>query len=264
MKMTFGERMKAMREEHGLSLRKLGNKLKFNEGYLSRVERSLIPPSDRLVRAIAEEFNAPGMFRIASKIVPNDFITVQYGQGKSGYMGDGFITARYGQGKTGELLRHIELIELRERYPEHDPWARYDQNFPDMIDDSDLDNIEGIKFLHEIGITPEDIHLYPPLRKKLIELAALNAQVYPDRQNESERHIYLKGMLDGIRQAFSLLKKTQSEQKDYILLAAFYEPEIASAISDFLETLKKLDDKRAAKGQAPISEKSEQFPVKRE
>ncbi|MEA5024569.1 hypothetical protein SDC9_20792 [bioreactor metagenome] len=52
----FGEYLYQLRTKRGLSLLKLGAHLGTHAGYLSQVERGLVPPHDELVQGIAEFF----------------------------------------------------------------------------------------------------------------------------------------------------------------------------------------------------------------
>jgi transcriptional regulator with XRE-family HTH domain len=63
-----------LRKKHGLSIRSLGKKLGVADSYLSRVERNLVPASDKLLLSLTEEFQAPELFRLAGKIMPADFM----------------------------------------------------------------------------------------------------------------------------------------------------------------------------------------------
>jgi transcriptional regulator with XRE-family HTH domain len=57
---TFGERMRALMAERGLSLRKLAKSVHYDLGYLSKVSRDLKPPSQELAQALDAALDAAG------------------------------------------------------------------------------------------------------------------------------------------------------------------------------------------------------------
>ena len=58
--MTFGEKMRALLAERGISLHKLAKRLPANQGYLSRVARDLKPPSPEMAKRIDTALGAGG------------------------------------------------------------------------------------------------------------------------------------------------------------------------------------------------------------
>ena len=71
---TFGTRVRTLREEAGLSLRKLAKLLGMSPAYLSKLERDLLPPpSGEYICSIADvlETNKDDLLAIAGKIAPD-------------------------------------------------------------------------------------------------------------------------------------------------------------------------------------------------
>ena len=57
---TFGEKMRALMAERGISLHKLAKTIPANQGYLSRISRDLKQPSPEMAKRIDTELNAGG------------------------------------------------------------------------------------------------------------------------------------------------------------------------------------------------------------
>ncbi len=233
--MTFGEKLKSLRTEYGYSLAELGKKLGVTASYLSRVERGKAPPSDRLVYVVAKEFNAPHVFDLAGKDIPNDF---PY---------------------TPPRMSEEDQNNLRKTYPESDPYAKYakyNKKYPDLLDDLDVEQLFNLEILSE------DMYMHPTLRKEVIKWRQWNADTYTIEDNNELGQQYItaarlmkSGYVDGIRFAYASLKQVKKEKGDYVLLSAFYEPETAKAIADYLETLRRLLSKdKEATGQVTIFE----------
>jgi transcriptional regulator with XRE-family HTH domain len=58
--MTFGERMRALMAERGISLRQLAKTVHYDVGGLSKVSRDLKPPSPQMARALDDALDASG------------------------------------------------------------------------------------------------------------------------------------------------------------------------------------------------------------
>lgn len=69
----FGNFVKKLRQERGLTLRKLGKAIDVDPAYISRIERGLAPPSMSVLRALADFFNSPELFDLAGRKIPPDF-----------------------------------------------------------------------------------------------------------------------------------------------------------------------------------------------
>lgn len=74
---TFGEWLKEKRNTNGLSQVKLAKKIGIDKGYLSQVEAGLRPPSEGLLKALAEYFsiNEDEIRYVAGKI-PEDIAKI--------------------------------------------------------------------------------------------------------------------------------------------------------------------------------------------
>lgn len=259
---SFGKRVKSLREGRGYSLRELGKKLGVSASHISRVERGLAPPSPKLVRLLAEEFEAPDLFVLAGRKVPSDFFRERE-EDREGGTGGGKTALRefLERHKRGDSER-----EIRERYPDKDPFLAYGRDFPDLEDFG-----EEAPFFYDIGLRPEEAHLFPPLRKRVIDLLVqaqsikeegidleIGYQLWREKAKEDDqwpkwaegfenfekllesfgRYNRVIGRKEGIKEALEVLKQTQKEKGDYCLLAAFYEPETARALAGFLEFLR--------------------------
>ncbi len=68
--MTFGEILRQRRQEVGLSLRALAQRLGIDPAYLSRVEKGRVPPSEQLLRGLsaALEWNVDELFLLAGRL----------------------------------------------------------------------------------------------------------------------------------------------------------------------------------------------------
>jgi len=55
--MSFGQRIKGLRNSLGISLKSLSARLKIDRAYLSRVEAEKVPPSDGLISRLAAVLN---------------------------------------------------------------------------------------------------------------------------------------------------------------------------------------------------------------
>ena len=66
----LGSHIRRCRQQAGLSLRKLAELAHVDPAYLSRVEHSMVPPSDALVRAVADATGtkAEELFLLAGRI----------------------------------------------------------------------------------------------------------------------------------------------------------------------------------------------------
>jgi len=219
--MPFGEYLTALREKRNIGLVALGKKMKFSPSYLSRVEHNTVPPSDKLLNALVRELKDFGLYAAAGKVIPEDFLPR----------------------KLLDLTRLVPEAEKQwaiDSYPQSDPWGGYGHDLPDLLDDSDL-SLENVDRLYELGIMPGDIDIYPPLRKKIYGTAFLKSQWPHTNDKERElQHNFLDGEVAGIKEAFEVFNKIQRENGNYALLAAFYSPQIAKALDNYLQTLKEL------------------------
>ena len=68
--MTFGEKMRALMAERGISLRRLARETFDDVGHLSRVSRDLKPPSEELARALDGILHADGELLALAKVSP--------------------------------------------------------------------------------------------------------------------------------------------------------------------------------------------------
>ena len=246
--MNFRERLKDLRKERGLSLRQLAKQIGYGPAYISRVENNL-HPSEKLVRALAEEFKDSGgldLFYLAGMVIPPDF-----------QEGTSFERRQklFPRGPEDDAI-------LDGLYPDKDPFEEYDgynsKSFPDIL--HALKDPEYREYLWDHGVDQSIISIFPPLRKLLIANIILAQQTellekyeLTDIQDvckiagidiEAElkkyEHRYrLEGVQDGIRLALSTLKDVLQGQGDYYLQAAFYPPQVARAIADFLAILKR-------------------------
>jgi transcriptional regulator with XRE-family HTH domain len=68
--MTFGQRIKELRNSLGISLKSLSARLKIDRAYLSRVEAGKVPPSDGLISRLADVLNydRDELFLLAGRI----------------------------------------------------------------------------------------------------------------------------------------------------------------------------------------------------
>ena len=68
--MTFGQRIKELRNSLGISLKSLSAKLKIDRAYLSRVEAGKVPPSDGLISRLADvlDYDRDELFLLAGRI----------------------------------------------------------------------------------------------------------------------------------------------------------------------------------------------------
>jgi len=57
--MSFGSKLKELRTVGGMSLRELAAKLKVNHAYLSRLENSSVPPSNKILKQLSRFFSIP-------------------------------------------------------------------------------------------------------------------------------------------------------------------------------------------------------------
>lgn len=55
---TFGEELRRLREQRGLSLKKFAKLVHYDAGYLSKIENSLKPPTETLAKACDEALGA--------------------------------------------------------------------------------------------------------------------------------------------------------------------------------------------------------------
>ena len=77
--MTFGLRIKELRNSLGISLKSLSGRLKIDRAYLSRVEAGKVPPSDGLIGRLADvlHYNRDELFLLAGRI-PDSLMTEVY------------------------------------------------------------------------------------------------------------------------------------------------------------------------------------------
>ena len=66
---TFGERLRAARQDAGWSLRELAARVHYNTGYLSKIENGLKPPQPALARRCDAELEAGGALVDAARVV---------------------------------------------------------------------------------------------------------------------------------------------------------------------------------------------------
>jgi len=68
--MTFGQRIKELRNSLGISLKSLSARLKIDRAYLSRVEAGKVPPSDGLISRLADvlSYDRDELFLLAGRI----------------------------------------------------------------------------------------------------------------------------------------------------------------------------------------------------
>jgi len=71
--MKFGNYLRRCRQAAGLSLRELAEIGQINPAYLSRVERGIVPPSDALIRSIADalKIESESLFLLAGRVPAN-------------------------------------------------------------------------------------------------------------------------------------------------------------------------------------------------
>ena len=65
---TLGQRLRAMRKSHGLSLMELSGKADLSVGALSQIERDLSSPSVRTLNKLATSFNVPLSYFFADPV----------------------------------------------------------------------------------------------------------------------------------------------------------------------------------------------------
>jgi putative DNA methylase len=77
--MTFGQRIKELRNSLGISLKSLSARLKIDRAYLSRVEAGKVPPSDGLISKLADvlKYDRDELFLLAGRI-PDSFLKEIY------------------------------------------------------------------------------------------------------------------------------------------------------------------------------------------
>jgi hypothetical protein len=206
------------------------------------VERDLLTPSDRLTRALADEFQCPELYHLAGKLIPTNLA----------------IAERYAHVRANYANKNI-----RDLYPRSDPFLRYGQDFPGILN---FDDLQELKFLADVGVDPGDIDIYPPIRKILIDveieqnmeqgdfdtfdaIEKLRSERQEPAQFKKLAYSYfnfyrLAGQAIGLRQALQTLND-QQEKGDYYLLAAFYEPTVARALADNLKIIRRLIGKEA-------------------
>ncbi len=77
--MSFGSTLRELRTAQKLSLRDLAGKLRVNHSYLSRLEKSLVPPSERIVRELSRLFGVSGEeLKLSAGKLPKDVAQVFY------------------------------------------------------------------------------------------------------------------------------------------------------------------------------------------
>ena len=77
--MSFGTRLKELRQQRELSLRDLAGRLKVDHAYLSRLETGLVFPSEKVIRQIARTFKlSREELSLAAGKLPNDVATIFY------------------------------------------------------------------------------------------------------------------------------------------------------------------------------------------
>ena len=246
--MTFGERVRELRKKHGLSIRSLGKKLGVADSYLSRVERNLVPASDKLLLSLTEEFQAPELFRLAGKIMSTDFML------DSGW-----------REKIIKVNDEIDKEYIKSLYPSEDPYTNHSPHDKHKLPNLLTLDEDTCTALHDIGFTPEMINIYPPLRDALIKLSmqqqplssemACNGSDVPIEENielvnkilgfdlnnflNNYASFYLlQGKKEGIISAIEILTKLKDDHGDYFLLAAFYDHNIAEMLSNALDMIK--------------------------
>ena len=77
--MSFGSTLKELRTAQNLSLRDLASKLRVDHAYLSRLEKSLVPPSERIVRELSRLFGVSGEeLKLSAGKLPKDVAQIFY------------------------------------------------------------------------------------------------------------------------------------------------------------------------------------------
>ena len=77
--MSFGSTLRELRTAQKLSLRDLAGKLRVDHSYLSRLEKSLVPPSERIVRELSRLFGVSGEeLKLSAGKLPKDVAQIFY------------------------------------------------------------------------------------------------------------------------------------------------------------------------------------------
>lgn len=77
MEMSFGKKLRALRQSKQVGIRELAKKLNYDRAYLSRVENNAVNPSDELLKAVAKHFKVPeGALRISAGKFPKDILDI--------------------------------------------------------------------------------------------------------------------------------------------------------------------------------------------
>ncbi len=70
---AFGAKLRELRESRGIGLKRLAREVGVGQSYLSRVERGVVPASERLIRRVAGVLGAePEALLLASGRLPSD------------------------------------------------------------------------------------------------------------------------------------------------------------------------------------------------
>ena len=161
--MSFGTRLKELRQQRKLSLRALAGKLKVDHAYLSRLETGSVFPSEKVIRQIARTFKlSTEELSLAAGKLPNDVATIFYEHPKEAafllrekfavYNTTMQLEGRNGNGRTQELepvfqtnrgrLYQCDCLEFLPTIPSEsvdlvfaDPPFNLRKNYGQLVDD---------------------------------------------------------------------------------------------------------------------------------
>jgi len=75
--MSFPKKLRSLRKSRKIGIRELSKRLRYDRGYLSRVENGAVPPSDELIKAAAKFFKVPEReLRISAGKFPKDILEI--------------------------------------------------------------------------------------------------------------------------------------------------------------------------------------------
>lgn len=223
----LGRLVRSLREKRGLTLRQLGRETGLDSAYLSRIERGMVSPSDRALRALCISLEAPELYTVAGRLLPDDLRVLFLNTHTD------FLTDRQQQLTTG--LRCSDSCQSVGPYSAY--WDIAPKPLPDIYR----------KFDPEIfGIPQEWIGLPPLLRSEVVsqyfKLHTLEKQTQATEEAERDADkssrdtfvttAYTQGVITGMIRAYELLLQTYQKHGLFWLLAGFLPAEECRFLAD--------------------------------
>lgn len=229
--------MKNLREKRGLTLRQLGRITSLDSAYLSRIERGMVPPSDRALRALCISLEAPELYAIAGRLLPDD-LGVLFLKVRSDF-------STYHQRWSAVNQRSGDGYQGADPYNAY--WDAAPRPLPDIYRKFDL---------RILGIPQEWMGLPPLLRSEVVsqyfKLHTLGKQTQAveeakqdtgkSSKDMSVTTAYVQGLITGMVKAYELLVETYQKYGLFWLLAGFRPAEecrFLADVADVYEVLKR-------------------------